>query len=350
MLVLGIETSCDETAASVAENGRALSNIVVSQIDAHAQYGGVVPELASRKHIEAVSMVIDRALRDSGASIDRIDAIAVTRGPGLIGALLVGLSFAKGISLSLNKPLVGVNHLHGHLFAPMLENVTLEYPFVGLVVSGGHTTLFRVEGPFDIIRIGATRDDAAGEAFDKVAKLLGLGYPGGERIEKLAENVHSRNLRFPRALLDRDNFDFSFSGLKTAVLKHVEKTYGYHGGDWKPGSFHPMDDSGESYPSGGEIAEICRAFQEAVVDVLSQKALCAAEAHKAKQLVVSGGVAANGALRRRLINDSKGGNVEVIFPAARLCADNAAMIAYRGWELHKAGYQDDLDMDAKSRW
>ncbi|MCL5122962.1 MAG: tRNA (adenosine(37)-N6)-threonylcarbamoyltransferase complex transferase subunit TsaD, partial [Deltaproteobacteria bacterium] len=212
MIVLGIETSCDETAAAIVENGtKILSNVVVSQIDVHKEFGGVVPELASRKHIEAISIVVTKALKDAGVEFCDVDAIAVTRGPGLVGSLLVGIGAAKGLALALKKPICGVNHLHGHLFSAWLENDRMEFPFVGLVVSGGHTSLFEVSSPLDIEVIGKTRDDAAGEAYDKVSKLLGLGYPGGAIIEKLASEISSNGLNFPRALMEPGNLDFSFS-------------------------------------------------------------------------------------------------------------------------------------------
>lgn len=349
MRVLGIETSCDETSASVVDNGRILSNVVVSQIDVHSKYGGVVPELASRKHIEAISLVIDQALEQSGAGLEIIEGFAVTRGPGLIGALLVGMGAAKGLALARKAPLVGVNHLHGHLFSAQLEHKDIGYPFIGLVVSGGHTTIFEVSGPFEIERIGATRDDAAGEAFDKVAKLLGLGYPGGRVIEERASKSINRSLKFPRALLKDDAFDFSFSGLKTAVLKHVEQAFGVSI-DSRPGSFHPVDRSAQTAERQTQIDDICYAFQESVIEVLATKVVLAAKTRNIPKIVVSGGVAANNALRNHLIERSQSEGLKIVFPSVKLCSDNAAMIAHRGETLLKAGIKDDLSMDARSRW
>jgi N6-L-threonylcarbamoyladenine synthase len=350
MLVLGIETSCDETGAAVLRDGRVLSNLVVSQVDIHSRFGGVVPELASRKHIEAISIVIEQALEEAGVELSEIDGVAVTRGPGLIGALLVGLSAAKGIALSLGIPLIGVNHLHGHLFAAQLEGHELEFPFVGLVVSGGHTTLFKVNGPFDIAQVGATRDDAAGEAFDKVAKLLGLGYPGGISIERAAARSGPHSIRFPRALMEKGNFEFSFSGLKTSALKHVSDNFGYPGTEAGPGSFHPLDGNSVNYPSTEQINAICSAFQEAIIEVLCFKALEAGEIFGEGRLIVSGGVAANRALREKMSKDGEKRGVQVVFPSPELCSDNGAMIAARGWTLLEAGMRDELDIDAKSRW
>ncbi|MGC8602838.1 MAG: tRNA (adenosine(37)-N6)-threonylcarbamoyltransferase complex transferase subunit TsaD [Desulfomonilaceae bacterium] len=351
MLVLGIETSCDETAAAVVENGNnALSNVVVSQIDIHREFGGVVPELASRKHIESISMVISEALRKAGVNFCDIDAIAVTRGPGLIGSLLVGIGVAKGLSRALKKPICGVNHLHGHLFAAWLENPRMEFPFLGMVVSGGHTSLFEVRAPLDIEIIGKTRDDAAGEAYDKVSKLLGLGYPGGAIIEQLASGVSPNGLHFPRALMESGNLDFSFSGLKTAVLRHSEKVFGTRDKKNIPGSFHQITPVELSNNDSDHIRQIAAAFQEAVIDTLVRKLFMAAEIRKASRVVVSGGVAANTALRSSIKSEGHKRGIEIILPAAPLCADNAAMIAARGYFLYTEGFVDSPDFDAKSRW
>lgn len=348
MRILGIETSCDETAAAVVVDGtEILSDVVVSQIDVHKEFGGVVPELASRKHVEAISPVIEKALRLAGTAPDMIDGIGVTRGPGLIGSLLVGIGAAKGMALALKRPIVGVNHLHGHLYAVFLERDDLSFPFVGLVVSGGHTSLFHVRGPLDITLIGKTRDDAAGEAFDKVAKLLGLGYPGGMAIEEHAKGVDPGDLRLPRALLAKDNLDFSFSGLKTAVLRSAEEMFGAQSRGI-PGSFHPI-----LPPGGGErekVGVLAAAFQDAVTDVLVAKGFRAAEMYGAEKLVVCGGVAANGALRSRMQGEGKRRGIESVFPSMRLCTDNAAMIAARAEELLSAGLADDLGFGALSRW
>ncbi len=351
MLVLGIETSCDETAAAVVRDGReTLSDVVVSQIDVHKEFGGVVPELASRKHIEAISPVIDKALDNAGIEVSAIQGIGVTRGPGLIGSLLVGIGAAKGMALALDKPLCGVNHLHGHLFAVFLERSDVSFPFVGLVVSGGHTSLYHVREPFDIQLIGKTRDDAAGEAFDKVAKLLGLGYPGGAVIEEQARGTDPGDLRFPRALLDNDQFDFSFSGLKTAVLRSTEQMLGVERRTDIPGSFHSVVHPDESRSVSNEVRIIAAAFQEAVIDVLTVKGLSAARRYGSERLVVCGGVAANGALRERMVREGQRMGIEPVFPSIALCTDNAAMIAARAETLLTAGLVDTLDFGAKSRW
>jgi len=351
MVVLGIESSCDETAAAVVADGREiLSDVVVSQIDVHREFGGVVPELASRKHIEAVSPVIEKALMSAGLRPGQIDGIGVTRGPGLIGSLLVGIAAAKGIALALDRPICGVNHLHGHLFAAFLEREDIRYPFVGLVVSGGHTSLYHVVGPFDIRLIGKTRDDAAGEAFDKVAKLLGLGYPGGVAIEEHAAGVDPGNLRFPRSLLDKENLDFSFSGLKTAVLRQVEELFGVERRSNIPGSFHPIVPEEKDPTADRSIRVIAAAFQDAVTDVLVIKGFRAAARFAVDKLIVCGGVAANSMLREKMFREGRSCGIEPVFPSMRLCTDNAAMIAARADCLLEAGLHDDLTFGALSRW
>ena len=351
MRLLAIETSCDETSAAVIVDGKTiLSNVVVSQIDIHKEYGGVVPELASRKHIEAISVVTDKALREAGIKPTSIDGIAVTRGPGLIGSLIVGIAAAKGMSIALDVPLCGVNHVHGHLFSVFLERSDVEYPFVGLVVSGGHTSLYHVKGPMDLELMGRTRDDAAGEAFDKVAKLLGLGYPGGAIIEKYARNASPDALRFPRALMEGDELDFSFSGLKTAVLRHVQETFRVSSSSEKPGSFHPILSSGDNPDVDHKVEIIACAFQDAVTEVLAVKGIKAAEIAGVAKLVVCGGVAANSALREKTKKRCLEKGIEPVFPSLQLCTDNAAMIGARGETLFQAGLTDDLDFGAKSRW
>jgi N6-L-threonylcarbamoyladenine synthase len=351
MLVLGIESSCDETAAAVVRDGtRILSDVVVSQVDVHSAYGGVVPEIASRKHIEAISPVIDQALQRAGVACDDIEGIGVTRGPGLIGSLLVGIGAAKGMALALGVPLCAVNHLHGHIFAVFLERSDVAYPFVSLVVSGGHTSLYYVKGPLDIEVVGKTRDDAAGEAFDKVAKLLGLGYPGGIVIERLAQGADSGDLKLPRALMDKDNLDFSFSGLKTAVLRQVEEQFGVKRNAERPGSFHPLLKLDAEGRNREKVRLIAAAFQEAVVEVLVAKGFRAAERHGVKHLVVCGGVAANQALRERLLREGNVRGIEAMFPSLKLCTDNAAMVAARAEVLLEHGLVDDLNFGAKSRW
>jgi N6-L-threonylcarbamoyladenine synthase len=348
MIVLGIESSCDETAAAVVAGARTLSNIVVSQIDIHKEYGGVVPELASRKHIEAISVVIEEALTQAGVSPRDLQGIGVTRGPGLIGSLLVGIGAAKGMALGLGLPIAGVNHLHGHLFAIRLERTDLRMPFIGLVVSGGHTSIYYVRDHFNIESVGKTRDDAAGEAFDKVAKLLNLGYPGGPVIEAVSRDADVGRFRFPRALIDKDNLDFSFSGLKTAVLRQTQDIYGASRRDNMPGSFHPLaPEVGANDPT---IKALAAAFQEAVVDVLAIKTVKAAKNYGVNQIVICGGVAANGKLRERMKTEADQAGIEAFFPSMGLCTDNAAMVAARAHVLLEAGFRDELDFDAKSRW
>lgn len=351
MLLLGIETSCDETAAAVVRDGtEALTDVVVSQIDVHKEFGGVVPELASRKHVEAISPVIDKALQGAGITANKLEGIGVTRGPGLIGSLLVGISAAKGMALALDVPICGVNHIHGHLFAAFLERHDLQFPFVGLVVSGGHTSLYHVAGPIEIELMGKTRDDAAGEAFDKVAKLLGLGYPGGVAIERMGQGVDPGDLRFPRALLEGDQLDFSFSGLKTAVLRCAEDMFGASRRSESPGSFHPLVPVESDERVREHVRQISAAFQEAVVDVLTIKAFRAAENRRVDRIIVCGGVAANTALRQKVMAEGKKRGIEAIFPSPRLCTDNAAMIAGRADVLLRNGKADTLTFGAKSRW
>jgi len=330
MLILGIETSCDETAASVVEDGaRVLSNVISSQVDIHARFGGIVPELASRAHMENILPVVDEALASSGKSIRDMDAVAVTVGPGLIGALLVGVSFAKSLAYSAGLPLVGVNHIEGHLSAVFLEHVEVEMPFVLLVVSGGHTHLYHVKGCCDYKKLGQTRDDAAGEAYDKVAKLLGLGYPGGPVIDALSKNGNPLSIKFPRTYLEPGSLDFSFSGLKTAVLNHVRglKT------DRIP------DET---------VADICASFQAAVVEVLVKKTVQAAEATGARDIVVAGGVASNSALREGLTKAASGAGKRVFIPSPALCTDNAAMVAAAGYHLFMAGRVSGLDLNPQA--
>ncbi|MBI5568907.1 MAG: tRNA (adenosine(37)-N6)-threonylcarbamoyltransferase complex transferase subunit TsaD [Desulfomonile tiedjei] len=351
MLVLAIETSCDETAASVVLDGtRILSDVVVSQMEIHREFGGVVPELASRKHIEAISLVVEEALVRANVTPQRIEAIGVTRGPGLIGCLLVGIATAKGMALALDIPMCGVHHLHAHLFAVLLDRPDVVFPFVGLVVSGGHTSLFHVKSPLDIQLVGKTRDDAAGEAFDKVAKLLGLGYPGGPIIEEVAQGVDPGSVRFPRALMEKNNLDFSFSGLKTAVLKRVEGLFEVKQRNDRSGSFHPLVPPVRLQEARNEIREVAAAFQEAVVETLVVKGLRCAEKYASEKLVVCGGVAANRTLRRRMTEEAARLGIEPVFPPIRLCTDNAAMVAARADALLAAGKTDDLGFGALSRW
>ncbi len=320
MLILGLETSCDETAAAVVQDGtRVRSNVVASQILVHAEWGGVVPEVASRQHLATVAPTIRRALSDAGVALPAIDGIAVTCGPGLVGALLVGVETAKALGYALGKPVVGVNHLRGHMAAARLCDEAgdgaagtppvLPYPHVALLVSGGHTALYRVEDHGRARTLGATRDDAAGEAFDKVGKVLGLGYPGGVAIDRLARAGDAEAHRFPRALRERDDLDFSFSGLKTALATFV---------------------ADRGVPVGAALADVCASFQAAVVDVLVRKARRAIHMQHADTLVLCGGVAANSGLRAALATAAAADGFALRVPPPHYCTDNAAMIAAEG--------------------
>ncbi len=330
--ILGIESSCDETAAAVVENGRViLSSLVASQIDLHAQYGGVFPEVASRQHILSIFPIVEQALQQAHLNLREVDAIAVTRGPGLPGSLVVGLNAAKGLSLASGLPLVGVNHLESHIYSAWLhkpddEAPALEFPLVALVVSGGHTELTLMSDHLEYRRLGATLDDAAGEAFDKVSRLLGLGYPGGPAIEKAAEGGNPRAFDFPRAWLE-DTRNFSFSGLKTAVLREV----------------HRMQENYRSLP----VADLAASFQAAVVDVLVGKTLKAVQAFDAHVILVAGGVSANRALRQAFLEKAA---APVHIPPIWLCTDNAAMIAGAGYYRYIRGQRDTLDMDVLPNW
>lgn len=304
MLTLTIESSCDETAAAVVKNGREiLSNVVASQIDLHARFGGVVPELASRRHVESINLVIAEALQEATVSLDDIEGIGVTRGPGLIGALLVGLSAAKAIAWARNLPMVGLHHMEGHILSVLLEQ-EVAFPFLALAVSGGHTHLYRVDGIGNYTILAQTRDDAAGEAFDKVSKLLDLGYPGGVKIDRLATQGDPDSIAFPRPMMHK-GLDFSFSGIKTAVRNHLVK--------------HPVT-------SEQELSDLAASFQAAVVDVLSAKSFRAAEQFQLERIVVCGGVACNSGLRQRMLELGSAKNLDVYFPSPALCGDNAAML------------------------
>ena len=303
MRILGIETSCDETAAAVVDDGRNVrSSVVSSQAALHARYGGVVPEIASRAHVELIGDVVEQALFEAGTTIDELDAVAAVRGPGLAGALLVGVSAAKAISLAGDVPYVAVHHHEAHLYAAMIEDPQLEPPLVTLIVSGGHTLLIAMDGHGRYRVLGETVDDAAGEAFDKVARFLGLGYPGGPAIDRIARSGDPDAIRFPRPMRD-DGHDFSFSGLKTAVVQYVRK--------------HPE----------AEVADVAASFQAAVVDVLVEKLVGAAREAGIETVVAGGGVAANSALRERLLDLAVDGDVRVVLPGIELCTDNAAMVA-----------------------
>ncbi|MCL4874470.1 tRNA (adenosine(37)-N6)-threonylcarbamoyltransferase complex transferase subunit TsaD [bacterium] len=336
MIILGIESSCDDTAASVLQNGRVvLSSVVASQESIHAKYGGVVPELASRRHIEAIVPVVEEALAKAGKTLGDIGGISVTQGPGLVGSLLIGLSFAKSLSLARGLPLTGVNHIEAHAHAAFLTEREGEgggpgFPFVALIVSGGHTTLLLFEDATTYRVLGQTLDDSAGEAFDKVAKLLGLGYPGGAAIDRLAREGDRRAIDFPRPLMARGSLDFSFSGLKTSMLTHVRKLDGP--------------------PTEAHLKDLSASFQEAVVDALVTKALWALRATGAKDLVAAGGVASNSRFRARLAEMAEEEGIELFIPPPRYCTDNAAMVASLGFHQLRKGMLAGLDMNAKPTW
>jgi len=326
MLVLGIESSCDETSAAVLADGRRiLSNVVASQDDVHAPFGGVVPELASRRHLEIVMPVVERGLADAGVRAEDLDGIAVTQGPGLVGSLLVGCAVAKSMAYVYRKPLVGVNHLEGHIYAAFLTDDPPEHPFLALVVSGGHTALYHARAPLQYALVGQTRDDAAGEAFDKVAKLLGLGFPGGPLIQRTAEHGDPRAIAFPPARMSDGTCDFSFSGIKTAVSLYVKR----HG---------PL--------SSQAVADVAASFQAAAVRMLVRRTIRAALHVGAKRLVLTGGVAANGPLRTALTAEAAEHGLRLHIPPRQLCTDNAAMIAAAGTARLLAGERADLTMNA----
>ncbi len=325
--ILAIESSCDETAASVVVNGRqVLSNVISSQIALHTLYGGVVPELASRKHIENINTVVETALAEAGTALEDIDAIGVTHGPGLVGALLVGVAEAKAIAFAAGKPLVGVHHIEGHVCANFLEHPELEPPFLCLIVSGGHTHLARMKdyGEFEIL--GRTRDDAAGEAFDKVARAIGLGYPGGPKIEKAAKEGNPDAVPVPRGKVDDSAYDFSFSGMKSAVLNYLNHEEMMH---------RPVSQ-----------ADVAASFQQAVTDVLVSHAMRAAEDLGEKKLVLAGGVAANGALRAAMAEACRRNGIEFYHPSPIFCTDNAAMIGSAAYYRFMKGQRDGWDLNA----
>lgn len=328
MWVLGIESSCDETAAAVINNGKIYSNVIASQIKFHSQYGGVVPEIASRKHIEAVYIVLTQALNDANVTLREIEGIAVTRGPGLVGSLLIGLSTAKALAYALDIPFVGVNHIEGHIAAAFLAENAPSFPFVALVVSGGHTNIYLVNDYKSFRLLGQTRDDAAGEAFDKGANLLNLGYPGGVVIDRISRDGDPNKIAFPRAM--KDSSDLSFSGLKTSLLTMLKK-------------------HGRSF-SSEELPDIAASYQEAIVDALMEKTIKAAEDNGVSRIVVCGGVAANSRLREKFAKETSLRNIELFIPPVILCTDNAAMIAAIGEIMLKDGRKDSLDLNAVSRW
>lgn len=327
VLILAIESSCDETAASVVKNGRTvLSNIISSQIELHKLYGGVVPEIASRKHIEKINQVIEEALKEADTALEDLDAIAVTYGPGLVGALLVGVAEAKAISFAKNIPLVGVHHIEGHISANYIENLDLEPPFLCLVVSGGHTHLVIVKdyGEFEIL--GRTRDDAAGEAFDKVARAIGLGYPGGPKIDKLSKEGNAYAMDFPKAKVADEPYDFSFSGVKSAVLNHLNK----------------CKMMGEPIVE----ADIAASFQRCVVEVLVDHAIAAAKDYHISKLAIAGGVASNQTLRRAMKQACEKNGIQFYHPSPIFCTDNAAMIGVAGYYEYIKGTRHGWDLNA----
>jgi len=325
--ILAIETSCDETAAAVVKNGReVLSNVISSQIALHTLYGGVVPEIASRKHIEKINQVIEEALRQAEVTLKEMDAIAVTYGPGLVGALLVGVSEAKAISFATGIPLIGVHHIEGHISANYIENKELEPPFVCLVVSGGHSHLVIVKdyGEYEII--GRTRDDAAGEAFDKVARAIGLGYPGGPKIDQLSKKGNPEAIRFPRAKVEDNPYDFSFSGLKSAVLNYLNS----------------CEMKGETV----NTADVAASFQKAVIDVLTGHSLAAVKEYGYQKFAIAGGVASNSSLRRAFESECQKDGIAFFHPSPILCTDNAAMIGAAGYYEYLKGTRHGFDLNA----
>lgn len=328
IIILGIETSCDETSASVVKNGREiLSNIISSQISIHRKYGGVVPEIASRKHVELIIPVIDEAVKEAGIAINQVDVIGVTYGPGLVGTLLVGISAAKALALALNKPLIGVHHIEGHIAANYLEYRELEPPFICLVVSGGHSHIVYVESYINFKVIGKTRDDAAGEAFDKVARAIGLGYPGGPLIDKMAKHGNKNAINFPRAHFNDSSLDFSFSGLKTAVINYINNNQN-------------QKDKKLS------LEDIAASFQQAVIDMLVSNTLIAAERKNMKKIALAGGVASNSSLREEIVKLAKEKGMEVYYPRPVLCTDNAAMIACAAYYGYLNGIISDFSLNA----
>jgi N6-L-threonylcarbamoyladenine synthase len=326
--VLGIETSCDETGVAVVEDGRILSNLLASQIDLHQKFGGVVPEVASRAHVEALNPIVGEALEQAGSRFDELDGVAVTVGPGLVGALLVGIAGAKAIALAQEIPLIGVNHLEGHVYANFLEHGPPEPPYVCLIVSGGHTMLVHMLQEHRYRVLGQTVDDAAGEAFDKIARFIGLGFPGGPALDKLARDGDPASIRFPRAMADSGDYDFSLSGLKTAVLRHVKR----------------------ERQAGSEVglADLAASFQEAIVDVQVTKTMRAATETYSKTVLLGGGVVANSRLRERMERAGEENGIRVLFPSLPLCTDNGAMIAAAGASRLERGQRAGLDVGADS--
>lgn len=326
--ILSIESSCDETSAAVVVDGReVLSNVIASQIDTHKKFGGVVPEVASRMHIEVISGVVEEALQEANVTLDQIDAIGVTYGPGLVGALLVGLQYAKGLAFATKKPLIGVNHIEGHICANYIQHKDLKPPFVSLVVSGGHTFIVHVKNYGEYEVIGQTRDDAAGEAYDKVARALGLGYPGGPKIDKLSKEGNPNAIEFPKAKFQEETLDFSFSGVKSAVLNYLNKC--------------------KMQNIEVNAADVAASFQKAVVDVLTENVLLTCKKRKVNKIAIAGGVASNSTLRENLIKVAGKKGIDVLFPDMILCTDNAAMIGSAAYYNFMNGKENNLSLNAK---
>lgn len=332
MFVLGIETSCDETSASVVDDGGVRSNIISSQF-IHRQYGGIVPELASRAHQRLIVPVVGEALAVAGIRGKDLSAVAVTYGPGLVGALLVGLNFAKAFSYGLGVPFIGINHMEAHIYSSFLAGPQPRFPFLCLIVSGGHTQIVMVREPLRHELLGETLDDAAGEAYDKVAKMLGLGFPGGPVIDAMAAEGNPEYVRFPRSFLDEESFDFSFSGIKTSVLYWL-RDHGFHSSVGPPQIPH------------GQLADLCASFQAAVVDVLVQKTLLALKRYSLQDVAVAGGVSANSELRHRLAENASRGGFRLYLPAPEYCTDNGAMVAMLGLMKLRQGVRSDLELNA----
>lgn len=326
-ITLGIESSCDETAAAVlADDREIMSNIISSQIDIHEVFGGVVPEIASRHHLEQINAVVDEAVKKAGISFDDIDLVGVTKGPGLVGALLIGIATAKGLAYSLGKPLTGIHHIKAHSFAALLENPELKPPYMSLIVSGGHTDLIDVRDYDDFVIIGRTRDDAVGEAYDKVARVLGLGYPGGPKIDIVAKEGNPNAVEFKRVFLEKDSFDFSFSGVKTGVLNYINS----------------------EKQKGNEInvPDVAASFQLSVIEVIVEKAIRSAKKLGYDNIVMGGGVASNTLLREMMEEACQNANLTLYYPSPVFCTDNAAMVACCAYYDYQYGKEDDLDMDA----
>lgn len=333
MIILGIESSCDETSAAIVSDGVVCSNIISSQI-IHRQYGGIVPELASRAHQQMIVPITAAALSTAEVQLQDVNGIAVTHGPGLVGSLLVGLNFAKGLAWARQLPLIGIHHLEAHLYSGFIDDPKPEYPFLCLLVSGGHTQLMYVRSPFVHEILGETLDDAAGEAYDKVAKMLGLGFPGGPVIDRRAAEGDATFADFPRSMLDSDSFDFSFSGIKTSVLYWL-RDHGY-----------ARQDSGGRVPGPDVVSHLCASFQAAVIDVLAGKVSRALSAYPVRDVTIAGGVSANSTLRSRMKSLCDSSGVRLHVPALEYCTDNAGMVAMLGWMKLEAGFRSSLDLNA----